>query len=523
MHKNFRKTLLIALSPVAIIFLNSGCSSIIDARKQKQPYMASYYSGNVKQAAADLTVKSEDRVGTGDELMWRLDEGTADFTASEYKKSIEAFKKCEKLIENYDERAVINAREAGSEGGSAVTNPNALPYRGMYLDKIMLNAYKALDYFALNDPSGAQVELRRMREAQKQVVKQFDDEIQTSQKEIDAQNIKNQRKSKALGGQNAAIPFSTIVKNPIVNEAYTSSGNKANKLYGNLINPFVSYFSGIGYLIENNYGEALVDFRNLYKMNPNNKLIQRDYVTCAKNIGNKIPEELQKIKPFGYPLNSKIVFVLLFNGRAPALKQMRFKIILPYLGYTGIAFPTYEYFPVSLPGLEVDYTFDKKEKSAKTEQIADFDSIMSQEYHNKLPSMITRLVISTLTKEIASYAAVRAAKQAGTGAEIGAYALTGLYKYLFNTADTRCWETLPKEIQVTHLPIPDNGILRISPVGPGNKSSKKKEKGKHKKKSQITHYKKTTEIVLKKDTNVAIVYIRALSSDKLVYKLFEIN
>ena len=499
--------------------MGSGCSSIIDARKQKKPFMASYYSGNVKQAATDLTAKAEDREGTGDELMWCLDEGTADFSAGEYQKSIAAFKKCEKLIEDYDERAVVSARDAGAEGGSAVTNPNSLPYKGMYLDRIMLNVYKALDYFALGNSTGAQVELRRMREAQKQVVKQFDDEIQESQKGIDAQNIKNQQKSKSIGGQNTAIPFSTIVKTPAVNEAYTASGNKANKLYGNLSNPFVSYFSAIGYLIENNYGEAIVDFRNLYKMNPENLLIQRDYVTCAKAIGDKIPAELKKVKPFNYPLNSKVVFVILFNGRAPALKQMKFQIILPYVGYTGIAFPTYEYFPVSLSGLEVDYAYKKKAISSKTEVVADFDAIMSQEYHGKLPSMITRLVISTLTKEIASYAAVYAAKQAGTGAEIGAYALTGLYKWMFNTADTRCWETLPKEVQVTHLPIPDDGILRISPIGSGNKINTKNNK----QKTQITHYKKTTEIALKKDTDVAIVYIRALSADKLIYKLFEIK
>ena len=504
-----------------IILLTSGCSSIIDARKQKRPFMTSYYSGNVKLAATDLTVRGADREGTGDELMWRLDEGTADFTAGEYKKSIKAFKRCEAIIQDYDDRAVVSARDGGAEGGSAITNPNSLPYKGMYLDRIMLNAYKALNYFALNNPAGAQVELRRMREAQKEVVKKFDDEIQKSQKEIDAQNIKNQKKSSSLGGQNASVSFASIVKNPVVNEAYTSSGNKANKLYGNLVNPFVSYFSAIGYLIENNYGEAMVDFRNLYKMNPKSTLIQRDYVTCAKAIGDKIPKELSKVKPFNYPLNSKIVYIILFNGRAPALKQMKFQIILPYVGYTGIAFPTYEYFKTSLSGLEVALTYRKKAISAKTEQVASFDSIMSQEYHDRLPGMITRLVISTLTKEIGSYAAVEAAKQAGgTGAQIGAYALTGAYKWMFNTADTRCWETLPREVQIAHVPIPDNGILRITPTGVGKKTAGKKGKSAIK---QITHCRKSTEIKLKKSTKVAIVYIRALSSDKLIYKVFEID
>lgn len=515
-----RLNFLLILAAVTLVF-NSGCSTIIDARKQKAPFMTSYYSGQLQDAATELSEKAIAREDTGDELMWRLDEGTANFTAGEYKKSLKAFERCEAIIKDYENRAVVSARDGGAESGSAITNPNTLPYKGMYLDKVMLNAYKALNYFALGKPESAQVELRRMRFNQKQVVKQFDEEIQKSQKEIDAQNIKNQNKSKNLGGQNTSINFAGIVKNPVVSEAYNESGKKANKLYGNLSNPFVSYLSAIGYLIRNNSGEALVDFRNLYKMMPNNNLIQRDYVSCAKAVGGSIPEALNKVKPYDYPLTDNIVYFILFNGRAPALKQIKFQIILPYVGYTGVAFPRYEYFSSSFPGLEVNLTYEKKAIAAKTVQVANFDSIMSQEYHDRLPGMITRIVISTLTKEIASYVAVEAAKQAGgTGAQIGAYALTGLYKWAFNTADTRCWETLPQEVQITHVPIPDDRRLLVSPIGFGPKSIDKKSGSGE---SQITHYRKTTEITLKKSTRVAIVFIRALSSDKVVYKLFEIE
>ena len=503
MHKRsyHRQTGLLLL--LCINILLPGCSSIIDANKQKKPYMDTYYSGNVKLAAKDLTEKSKDRDDTGDELMWTLEAGTANYSASEYQTSLREFEQSEALIKDFDQRAVINARAAGSEVGSALTNPNALPYQGMYLDRVMLNAYKALNYFALNEPVGAQVELRRMREAQKQVVRKFADEIHTSQKEVDAQNRKNQQQSRSLGNQNTTIPFSTIVKSPAVNNAYTTSANKANKLYGSLANPFVSYFSAIGYLIENNYSEALVDFRNLYKMNPNNSLIQRDYVTAAKRIGSEVPMHLADVAPYQYPLNNKIVFVVLFNGRAPALKQEKFQIVLPYVGYTGIAFPRYEYFPALLAGLDVDYRYNNQQQSVRTEEVADFDAIMSQEYHDRLPSMITRLVVSTLTKELASYAIVHAARQSGSsGAEIGAYALTGIYKFMFNTADTRGWETLPKEVQVAHVPMPEDGVLRISPIGASGAGK---------------------EIAIKKDTNIAIVYIRALSANKLIYKLIELQ
>ncbi len=510
---------------LGILITVAGCSSIIDAHKQKAPFMALYYSGDVKQAATDLLEKSESREGTGDELIWCLEAGTSELDAGEYEKSLKSYARSETILKDFRDRAVINARKGSVEVGAAATNANALPYKGMALDKVMLNAYKALGYWGSNNPEGAQVELRRMRDAQKNVLKEFQDEIDKLQKEIDGENIENKKnvskRNKSKSKSNTSISFESIVKNPVIKEAYQSSEQKANKLYGNLGNPFVTYLSAMGYLLENNYGEAMVDFRNLYKMIPKNRLIQKDYVRCAKEIGDKIPEELSKISIPTSPLNTKIVYLLFFNGRAPALNQRKFQIILPFVGYTGIAFPQYEYFKPPFSSLQLNFKSNNKFITEKTEQIVDFDSVMSQEYHMRLPTMITRLVVSTLTKEIGSYIAVAAASQAGgTGAQIGAYALTGLYKWLFNTADTRCWETLPQEVEVAHIPIPANRVFTLTPITTNKTVKIEAQKSL---KPGISHSGGNCTIQLKKSTKVAIVYIRALSADKVIYKLFEME
>ncbi len=508
-HFNLFKSIFYSLSkPFCVGLLMSmitACSSVIDARRQKQPYIQQYYSGNIILAAQGLNEESVHQEGTGDELMWLLEAGTANLTAGDYQKSLYLFEKSESIIQGFESRAVINARTVGSEMGAMVTNLNALPYQGMYVDRVMLNAYKAWDYFFMNQPESARVELRRMREAQKNVVRQFEDEIRHSQQQIKAQVSAHQQKSHFLGNQNTQISFNSIVKNPVVNKAYQVSASKENKYYGNLANPFVSYFSALGYLMENNYSEALVDFRNLYRMNPNNTTIQKDYVTVAKKIANEIPEELADVDAYPYSLNHKIIYIVFFNGRAPALKQEKFQIILPYVGYTGIAFPRYEYFPAVLSRLDIQYNLNQQQLMSRTEQIADFDAIMSQEYHDKLPTMITRLVLSTLSKEMASYAAVRSARRSGGEIELITYLLTGIFKYMFNTADTRSWETLPKEVQISHIPMPDDGLLSIYP--------------------QSTLFTSTNpkgiDIHVSQEANMAIVYIRALSN-KLIYKLIEL-
>jgi hypothetical protein len=508
------------LSGSFLFLLFTGCSSIIDAHKQKEPYMTLYYGGKVKDAANQLLEKAEDRRDTGDEVMWCLEAGSAMLTDSQYKKSLAALNRAEDLIKEYDNRATVSARDAGAETGSAMTNPNALPYKGMYLDRIMLNAYKSFDYMGLNDFVGAMVEIRRMRDTQRDVEKKFQDEIDKAQKEIDTYNRKNRQQASSIGvRKDTTVSFDQILKTKEVKEAYEASAKKSNKLYASFVNPFATYLSAIGYLLDNNYSEAMVDFRNLYKMDAGNPLIQRDYVTCARMLGDKIPAELSKIKPYSYPLSSKVVYVIFMNGRGPSLKQVKFQIILPYVGYTGIAFPVYEYHKPVFKGITMKYCWKGSKQSVNTVRVADIDAVASREYHERLPSMITRLVISTLTKELASYVAVQAARTQGTGYELGAYAVTGIYKYLFNTADTRCWETLPGEVQAAHLPIPDDGVICLSPsLAP---ISVKVDSGKQKKpQEKPLKIKGDVKIRLKKNTRFAILYVRGLPGNFIV-KVFE--
>ena len=513
----------ISVLMLSILITASGCSSIIDARKQKAPFISQYYSGDLEGAAQRLLEKSQSRRDTGDELVWCLDAGTSAMDNGKYPVSLKTFERAEEILKDFRNRAVLNARAGGVEIGSVTTNANAIPYKGMAVDKIMLNAYKAINYWASENPEGAQVELRRMREAQKNILKEFQYEIEALQKEIDAENRKNNKTVSQTGTSqsSASLSFDSILQNPVIKDVYQSSGQKANKLYGDLGNPFVTYLSAMGYLLENNYGEAMVDFRNLYKMVPENKILQKDYVQCAKEIGDKIPDELSKLPISPSPLNTQVVYILFFNGRAPALKQRKFQIILPFVGYTGIVFPQYEYFKPPFSSLQINFESKNKLITEKTEQIVNFESVMSQEYHMRLPTMITRLVISTLTKEIGSYVAVEAARQAGgDGAQLGALAATGFYKWLFNTADTRCWETLPQEIEISHIPIPENGVFTLTPL-----IVTKTEKAELPSTSKpgVTHSGKNCKIQLKKKTKVAIVYIRALSADKVIYKVFEIE
>ncbi len=484
------------------VVLLCGCSSIFNAHSRKEPMMAFYSAGDYSSSVNMVDEWSESHEGTGDELMWRLEQGTIKFHAGDYKGSLEAFERAESIVEDFEARAAVSARDVGAETGSIFTNPNALPYKGFNYDLILLNTYKALVYFALGDPSAGRVELRRAYYRQKAAAERFRSEIESREEEIKEQRHENRKNNY----KTSACSFGNLVKkNKRINTSYESLKKYSNEAYGDFVNPFTTYLSAISYLMDGNYGEAFVDFSNLYRMDRSNRLVQRDLVTVARNCGQRVPEELGDVEPHGYPLDDNIIYIIFENGMAPVLKEVKVQIILPPpipTGYSGFAYPELLYTPC--PSQKVSVCCGKR--SASTVPVADMDAIVSREYIELLPLIITRTALAVVTKEIASYIAQEAAEQAGGAyAKWGTVVATSIYKYMFNTADTRCWETLPKEYQLTHIPIPESRKLAIALVGSAGVDTGK------------------LELELKPGTGKAIVYVKSTGASAPVIKLFEFD
>jgi hypothetical protein len=393
-------------------------------------------------------------------------------------------------------------------------------------------------YMALHDKDGTLVEIRRMRETQKTVEKKFRDEISREQKAIDSATAENRNRMQRAGTPASDITFGGLMQNKPIQDAYNSSLAASNKLYGNLVNPFGLYLSAIGCMMERNYSEAMVDYRKLYQIAPGNPLIARDYVTCAKLAGDKIPKELAGSTPYSHSMNRGVVYVIFANGRGPALREVKFQIILPYVGYTGFAFPAYEQFKPAIARLDIATGPYLGPTQYSTVTVADVDAIAAQEYHDRMAVMVTRIAISTLTKELLSRAAVQAAKNGGGGGggrdrgghggrgggshqddnqamTFLAYLLTGLFKYTFNTADTRCWEALPANIQVAHLPVPPGGVLKVIPVFSGNILGA----ALHTAVNPVGSF----DVKIQNTAGITVLYVRSSADKVLTYNVFELN
>lgn len=437
----------------AASLLLCGCSTVIDSHTKKAPLAAAWQSGNDSRTAEILKDGLNGASGSGDELMWLLENGLFEFNRGGFDHSLSLFDRAYRMMREYDERPALSVRDASAEVGSALLNPNVLPYKGYTRDRILVPFYQALAYLGKHDETSFHVEVQRIREAQSAASARHAREIEAEQKQL-TEECREAR---------SAVSASRIRSNPNYRAATGAMYAKARKAYGNYLNPAAVFLSAVAYLRRGDRENALVDFKRLYEALPNEPFLQRCYATLLRETGRPIPDPLRNVKQLTADPGRGMVYVIFANGRGAAFRQVRINLIV-----TGIAFPVCEYYSAPFRGLEISGGGER----AVTFQLADLDAILSQEHTDLLPLRIARIVVSYAVKEAASATAVALAWNADPLAGILTLAGTSLYKQLFNTADTRNWELLPKEFLFAGIPMPEDRTVRIVPLltagRPGN-------------------------------------------------------
>lgn len=452
---------------IAVVLFLTGCSSVVNAHRQKADIMTNYVNGRRGPAHEELEYQlrephwyNSSKVNSGDEIMWRVEAGALNYLMGKDDRSISHFERAEALIEDYDGRAVVNLREAGSETSVLLTNPNALPYRGWCRDRILIPVYKAFAYLGKGDEKGFQTELFSLRFTQDSVVDKYEKYFEAEDKAMAKQKEKNQTAA-------SSVNTDTVMRSPqnqALKGALDETSAAAHRGYANFLNPFSIFLSAYGYARSNDYQNAVVDFERLYKAMPGSPLVRQYYVTCLRRIRRSVPAELKNVKPLDFSLGDNNVLVVFANGRSAALRQIALYIPIAIPGYAtvvSVAWPVCEFYRAPFRTLQVK----AEGRTYNTSTIADMDGILAAEYNRRLPGMILRICLSTAIKEIGSYIATRAAARANGWAGLATAVGTSAYKVMFNTADTRTWEILPKEFQVVQFAMPKDRKLVLKPDG----------------------------------------------------------
>ena len=334
-----------------------------------------------------------------------LNTATASFIANEPQKADEYFDLSLKLIkqektDNYDPR---------------------------YYEKIMLNTYSGLNAWRAKNMKDARVEFNRAHQSQalaieenKKKISELEDETISKNLESSLQEAKKQIKEKPLAFKNL-------------------------KAYKNFANPYTSYLSGL-FLILNH--DSISDIENginylkrVKGMMPDNHFIKEDI---------KMAEEIATGKPF-----PPTVWVLYEGGLAPAIDKLTIEVPL-YFGrgfkIASMSLPQFAPKEAGLPSIMVK----SNNKYISTELIANMDAIVETELNERMPWEIAKALLWMSVNLLAQEGVQQAF---GNNHSTFGFITSVIISQITNPVETRTWASLPKNIEIARLPIPQNGAI----------------------------------------------------------------
>ena len=448
--------------------LAAGCSSVVNSHRQKEPMLTAYMDGDndgvtdvLKENLKDPNWYNTSVIGTGDELIWRLEAGSFSFHIGKYQSCIEQLEAAEELIADYDDRAKISMRDVGAEAGAALTNMNALPYRGLCRDRMALSIYKSLAYLGVGREDAFRAQLKRLRNEQKKVQDDYQEFFDEEKELMAAARAQNPEAARTADTRGAVSVFSANGRNPQFVATMDKMREVAHRGYGDFLNPAAIYLSGLGSLRDGLFDNARIDFQRLYEAMPANPMTRKYYVTALTLAGREIPEELADTAPFDFPVDHDCVYVITANGRGGALQQVA--VYYPIM----TAWPVCEFYPADFNRMQATAGGVTRDGFL----LADMDGILAQEFDQRLPGIIARIALSTAIKEAAYYSGLALAANSDMDDGVKALVLLGIvlggtgYRAAMNTADTRSWEMLPKEFLLTQFPMPSDREVTVSLSG----------------------------------------------------------
>ena len=415
---------------VAGLMALSGCRTY---DQQVSDIRSAYHAGRYTQAADLAAKRVEGERGGRDELIWTLEAAALMKSAGRLEESSRAFESANRIYENYAQQAKV---KIGSESLALLTNPAKLPYTGRAYDGIMISVYQALEAMQKGDRDAARVYINRSYERQQEAVADHAAKI-----EKESERIK--------GDANV----SRTMQAPAFSAAVSSLDSPVEGLgaYADYVNPFAVYLDGMYHwnagVDQSDLQRAQKCFERVLAFAPDNPYVREDFERAGKAAA---PGQ-------GEP----VCYVLFETGAAPSRDAVRIDIpiIVARVSYVGISFPKLRMHDAYVKSLTVEADGGLRQ----TCRVASMDAVVAKDFQNELPSIIAHATASAVAKAVAAYAINTAAKKSGgEGVQLLSQLATAGYQLVMNVADTRTWNTLPKEFQICKVPIPASRRIALT-------------------------------------------------------------
>ena len=420
-----------------VLCFSAGCRTY---NSESDKALSYWKRGQTVKAAQEYGKLAKKNRNGKDHVIFHLEHGAALRAADQLEGSQAAFDLAEREIDEYEGKAKISITK---ESGAAFSNQANLPYRGRAYDKIMLNTYKALNYWEMGEYDKARTEIFRAYKRQEDAIEENKRAIEKAQEEAK----KSGERDKIERAKND-LHFRSQMQNLEARLASIES-------YGDYVNPFTVFLDGLFFHYRS---ELRSDLERSHKS------FERMLAFAPRN--PYLAEEIQLVdqKMMRTREPAPMVYVIFETGSAPWRDQIRIDIpiIVSKVSYLGVAFPVLEFNSNYYSKLKISangQTYD-------TSEIASMDRVIGAAFKKEFPVILTKTLVSTVIKATAAYAINEAADQ--SGAVVGLLSRVGtiVAQAAVNIADLRTWNTLPKEFQYCRFPAPENGMLRVgSPDG----------------------------------------------------------
>lgn len=149
------RRLLITCISAAVL---AGCATPESTRNFKLELQAGNIPAATERAVTESDLNKEDQP---EDLLWALEAGTLLRYNTLSERSTRMLDGAEALMKDDDTRNVVAS--GGQQVAAVLTNDNALPYSPNVYDTVMLNTYKALNFWQQGDYANARVEWNRVR------------------------------------------------------------------------------------------------------------------------------------------------------------------------------------------------------------------------------------------------------------------------------------------------------------------------------------------------------------------------
>jgi len=308
--------------------------------------------------------------------------GTALFLDGKYKESDSTFEEFNKR--NISETSSSISREAtGLLVGQSVNS-----YKPYMMDSLFVSYYQLWDLLALRDWSNARVVINQSYKRQQDMSREYKKMIENNKKEIAAD--------------------SQIAE-------FIDKNSNDWLAFRDIMNPALMYLSGIYFLNDGDFDNAITYLKRANGMMPDNTYIKQDLEMAQKRIR---------------PTNTTWKFIE--TGFAPRLREKNASIYLFNIGLIQFTFSEAYQIP--------NYTAPKN-----SEILANIDALFMTEYNEYSVNEILRAYTSAVSKTTAQ--ALLYNSKSDYAPLLGV--MSSIYTAASSNADVRTWATLPKYIYVS--------------------------------------------------------------------------